>query len=74
MIHDENWVVYLCNVCGAAQSLFPYDQGPKDATVGPYTREVWGKLSHVLSPTGKGVHVLWRLYWEILSISCKGSV
>lgn len=36
MIHVENWVVYLCNVGGAAQSLFPCDQGPEDA----YTREV----------------------------------
>lgn len=40
MIHDENWVDYLCNVDGVAQRLFPYDQGPKDATVGPYTHEV----------------------------------
>lgn len=70
MIHDENWVVYLCNVGSAAQSMFPCDQGTEDA----YTREVRGKLSNVLSPTGKGVHVLWRLYWETLSISCKGSV
>lgn len=36
MIHDENWVVYLCNVGSAAQSMFPCDQGPEDA----YTREV----------------------------------
>lgn len=40
MKHDENWMVHLSNVGGAARSLSPRGPGPKEATIGPDHREV----------------------------------